>query len=143
MLRLDRRHHPQTRRRAFHPSLHASETRQHLGRINILRAEQLIATGQIHPAGLAAFARRNLEKSAVYSFEQPPWDFPTGLKQRFRNHPAAWEFWQQQPPGYRRTVVWWVVSAKQEATRLCRLDLLVVDSAAGRRLNLLNPTAKK
>lgn len=87
-------------------------------RINILRAEQLIAAGRMQPAGLAAFARRDVKRSAVYSFEQHRRDFPTGLKQRFRTHPSAWKFWLQQPPGYRRTVVWWVVSAKQEATRL-------------------------
>ena len=87
-------------------------------RINILRAEQLIAAGRMQPAGLAAFARRDVKRSAVYSFEQHRRDFPTGLKPRFRTHPSAWKFWLQQPPGYRRTVVWWVVSAKQEATRL-------------------------
>ena len=87
-------------------------------RINILRAEQLIAAGRMQPAGLAAFARRDVKRSAVYSFEQHRRDFPTGLKQRFRTHPSAWKFRLQQPPDYRRTVVWWVVSAKQEATRL-------------------------
>jgi hypothetical protein len=34
-------------------------------------------------------------------------------------------------------VLWWIVSAKQEATRERRLDTLIADSEAGRRIALL------
>jgi uncharacterized protein YdeI (YjbR/CyaY-like superfamily) len=51
-----------------------------------------------------------------------------------RENQAAWEFFHAQPPGYRKVVSWWVISAKQEATRLKRLEKLIEASARGRRI---------
>ena len=39
--------------------------------VNIALVEQLIATGRMQPAGLAAFERRRPEKSGVYAYEKP------------------------------------------------------------------------
>ena len=50
-----------------------------------------------------------------------------------RKNKAAWVFFQTQPPSYRKTLGWWVVSAKKEETRLRRLAALIEDSARGRR----------
>jgi uncharacterized protein YdeI (YjbR/CyaY-like superfamily) len=38
--------------------------------VNIRRAKELIALGQMTPAGLRAFEKRTSEKSAIYSYEQ-------------------------------------------------------------------------
>ncbi|MGH2462552.1 MAG: YdeI/OmpD-associated family protein, partial [Candidatus Limnocylindria bacterium] len=46
--------------------------------------------------------------------------------------PAAWAYWQARPPGYRRQAAFWILSAKQEATRERRLAALIEDSVAGR-----------
>jgi uncharacterized protein YdeI (YjbR/CyaY-like superfamily) len=54
----------------------------------------------------------------------------------FQKSGQAWTFFQAQPPGYRRTAIWWVVSAKKEETRLKRLATLIRDSARGARLGL-------
>jgi uncharacterized protein YdeI (YjbR/CyaY-like superfamily) len=88
----------------------------------------------MHAAGLAAFAARDTKKTGLYSFEQRPPDFPAALAKTFRANPPAWKFWLAQPPGYRRTAIWWVVSAKQAATQRRRLAKLIALSAAGRRL---------
>ncbi|MFL5577701.1 MAG: YdeI/OmpD-associated family protein [Gemmatimonadaceae bacterium] len=53
---------------------------------------------------------------------------------RFRANAAAWDFFQARPPTYRRTAIWWVVSAKRDATRERRLATLIEDSAQGRTL---------
>jgi uncharacterized protein YdeI (YjbR/CyaY-like superfamily) len=101
--------------------------------VNIARAEALIAEGRMRPAGLAAFQARAGERSGVYSFEQKDEiAFPPEQERRFRDHAAAWEFFQAQPPWYRRTVTWWVISAKKPETREKRLVSLIADSAAGR-----------
>lgn len=102
--------------------------------VNVRHVERLTAAGRMHPAGLAAFAARDAQKTGVYSFENRPQDFPPSLAKTFRAHPSAWRFWLAQPPGYRRTAIWWVISAKQETTRQRRLARLIADSAAGRRL---------
>jgi uncharacterized protein YdeI (YjbR/CyaY-like superfamily) len=88
----------------------------------------------MHSAGLAAFAARTATKTGVYSFEQHPEAFPATLERSFRAKKQAWEFWAALPPGYRRTIIWWVISAKQDTTRQRRLAHLIAESAAGRRL---------
>jgi len=42
---------------------------------------------------------------------------------------AAAAFFSAQTPSYRKKAIWWAVSAKQEATRLRRLEQLIADSA--------------
>ena len=110
--------------------------------VNTKRAGELIREGRMQPAGLAAFNARNPKRSGVYSFEQrsDPTLTPK-LTARFRANRAAWEFFEAQPPGYRKTVTWWIVSAKQEATRERRLDILIRESAAGRRIDFMRPGA--
>ncbi len=104
--------------------------------INIARVQALQAEGRMHPAGLTAFEKRTA--TGVYSFEQAD---HRGLDPRYeamlKKNRKAWAFFQAQPPGYRRTASWWVVSAKKEETRLRRLQALIRDSAAGRRIGLL------
>jgi uncharacterized protein YdeI (YjbR/CyaY-like superfamily) len=105
--------------------------------VNIRRANALIAAGLMEPAGLRAFEARDDRRTARYSFEREQVALEPEQERRFRRHRKAWAFFQAQPPGYRRTATWWVVSAKREATREKRLATLIEDSAAGRRIALL------
>jgi uncharacterized protein YdeI (YjbR/CyaY-like superfamily) len=59
---------------------------------------------------------------------------PEPFGSKLQANKAAWAFFQAQPPSYRKTIGWWVVSAKQEAPRLKRLNQLIEDSSLGRRL---------
>jgi hypothetical protein len=56
----------------------------------------------------------------------------------FRARKGAWTFFQSQPPSYRATATWWVLSAKRDETRRRRLATLVEDSARGRRIGPLD-----
>jgi uncharacterized protein YdeI (YjbR/CyaY-like superfamily) len=47
---------------------------------------------------------------------------------------AAWVFFEAQAASYRKKALWWVVSAKQEATRAKRLAALIEASENGKRL---------
>jgi uncharacterized protein YdeI (YjbR/CyaY-like superfamily) len=105
--------------------------------VNVRHAERLIAEGRMRAPGLRAFEAREARRTGVYSFEQRPRDLPAGLERVFRADRDAWAFWEKQPPGYRRTATWWVVSAVRDQTRQRRLARLMADSAAGRRLGLL------
>ena len=102
--------------------------------INIAKVEVLIATGLMQPAGLAAFEKREEHRSVIYSYENRPREFDAEYEKRFRKHKKAWAFFEAQPFGYRRLMVYWVVSAKQEATRLSRLEKLIAASVEGKRL---------
>jgi uncharacterized protein YdeI (YjbR/CyaY-like superfamily) len=52
---------------------------------------------------------------------------------------AARKYFQVQPPWYRRTASWWVISAKKEETRLKRVGILIAFCAAGRTIGPLTP----
>lgn len=106
-------------------------------RVNIAKVEALIARGEMHAAGLEAYAKRDEARSGIYSFEQRPEAFPPALERRFRASRAGWRFFGQQPPGYRRLAIWWVVSAKRDETRERRLAQLIDVSAQGMRVGVL------
>ena len=89
----------------------------------------------MRPAGLRAYEARSASKTGVYSFEQQKDPrLSRDQQRRFRAEPEAWAFFSSTPPSYRRAATWWVISAKQEATRDRRLAQLIKDSLAGRRL---------
>ena len=112
--------------------------------VNVRHVEELIREGRMAPAGLAAYEARTPERTAVYSFENRHLSrFEPAQEQEFRAEPKAWEFFQAQPPSYRRTAIFWVVSAKREETRVRRLATLIADSKAGRRLAHLTPPGRR
>lgn len=105
--------------------------------INIRHVERLQKAGRMTSPGMKAFAAREVTRSGVYSFENQPRELSPELKRQFKTDKAAWEFFLQQPPGYRRIASFWVMSAKQEQTRQRRLTGLMSDSGKGRRLAML------
>lgn len=107
--------------------------------VNVRHAERLIAEGRMQAPGLAAFRSRQAKRTGVYSFEQRPRELPDALARVFRANARAWAHWCGQPPGYRRTATWWVVSAVREETRLGRLSRLVEAHARSTRIGLLSP----
>lgn len=110
---------------------------------NIARVKELLREGRMRPAGLAAFEKRRENRSGIYSYEQRSVDLPAELAADLLANPAAAEFFSRRPASYRKAAVWWVVSAKLEATRHKRLATLVELSAAGERLPQFVPNPKK
>lgn len=102
--------------------------------VNVRHVESLIAEGRMLPAGMAAFNARQANRTGVYSFEQRTVDLPEPLAGLLAAVPVAATFFAAQPPSYRKAVVWWVVSAKQEVTRHKRLSTLIAHAERGERL---------
>jgi len=103
--------------------------------VNIGRVKELTKEGRMQPAGLAAFALRTEAKSGIYAYENRKTAVMAKAdEKRFRSNRKAWEFFQRQPAGYRQNAIWYLVTAKQEATRERRLEKLIAESEAGRRL---------
>ena len=110
--------------------------------VNIERAKELIARGRMRPAGRRAFEARRDDRSAIYSYEQRGQaKLGPEFERQFRSNKKGWDFFQAQPPGYRRTATYWVVSAKKEETRRKRLATLIDDSAHGRTVRPLTRPA--
>jgi uncharacterized protein YdeI (YjbR/CyaY-like superfamily) len=111
--------------------------------INIRIAEELIAEGRMLPAGQRAFEDRHSHPSSGYRIAERSERLPAGMEKPLHANRAAWSFWQAQPPGYRRSAVHWVTSAKRDDTQARRLAQLIADSAAGRRIGALTRQASK
>jgi uncharacterized protein YdeI (YjbR/CyaY-like superfamily) len=98
--------------------------------VNIARAKALIAAARMQPAGLAAFKRRTERQSNVYAYEQEQHGELTPAEtRRFKRDKAAWTTFEALSPSRRRVLVFWVVSAKQAATRERRLAKLMSSCA--------------
>jgi uncharacterized protein YdeI (YjbR/CyaY-like superfamily) len=105
--------------------------------INVAKVAELTRLGLMREAGIAAFERRSADRTGIYSFERDEAVLDAPLQAELESNGAAWAWFRQEPPGYRRTAVHWVMSAKKEETRRRRLATLVADAEAGRRIKLL------
>jgi uncharacterized protein YdeI (YjbR/CyaY-like superfamily) len=101
--------------------------------VNLRHVARLKAAGRMRPAGLRVFQARDREKSRRYSFENRPAALDAARARRFRTNRRAWSWFAAQAPGYRRTAQWWVMSARQDATRDRRLAILIESSARGEK----------
>ncbi|WZP00699.1 YdeI/OmpD-associated family protein [Isosphaeraceae bacterium EP7] len=102
--------------------------------VNVERVRMMTELGRMQPTGLAAFAARKENRSGIYSHEQGEVDLPEPYQGLLRENPTAWEFYQQQPPSYRKAASWWVASAKREETRQNRLNSLIAHSTRSERI---------
>ena len=105
--------------------------------INVKHVERLKQEGRMHRAGIEAYERRAPERTGIYSFENAPRELPSEYEKTFRRNKGAWKFFQEQPAGYRRLMVFRTVSAKKEETRLRRLKQLIESSEKGERMGIL------
>jgi uncharacterized protein YdeI (YjbR/CyaY-like superfamily) len=85
----------------------------------------------MRPAGLLAFEARTENRSGIYSYEQRSDTLPEPYARTLKKNTIARAFFHAQTASYRKKCYWWVVSAKQEATRLKRLEALVEARAYG------------
>jgi uncharacterized protein YdeI (YjbR/CyaY-like superfamily) len=105
--------------------------------VNIRRFHELKSFGRVHPAGQAAFDAYDGPPSGYSFAEQGAISFPDEFEAKLRANAGAWAYWESRPPRYRRMATFWVMSAKQEATRRRRLESLIADSAAGKSIGPL------
>lgn len=105
-------------------------------KVNVGRVAALTKEGRMRPAGVAAFKARG-HVAAGSAHEQESVELEPDQERRFRANRKAWKWFQQQPPSYRKTATWWVISAKREETRERRLVALIGDSADSRAVKPL------
>jgi len=100
--------------------------------INLKRMDELIAAGRVRPAGMRAFEARRATSGA-----HRPTELPEHYLARLRADHAAWAWFNQQRPSYRRYAAMWILDAKREETRERRLSELIENSSAGRKVKSL------
>jgi uncharacterized protein YdeI (YjbR/CyaY-like superfamily) len=111
--------------------------------VNVRHVQELMAAGHMQPAGSRAYEQRRDNTSGLYSYEQRSVDLPPPYAAVLHKNAKARTFFESQPPSYRRTVMWWIVSAKKDETRLKRLQSLVAHSARGERLPALRRSGNR
>ena len=106
--------------------------------VNVRRFAELSEAGLVAPAGLQAFEARTEARTGIYAYEQRRTAKLTAEEEKaFRANRKGWAYFASAPPYYRRLCLHWVVSAKRADTRKRRLETLIADSAAGRRIGPL------
>ena len=112
--------------------------------VNRRRMRELQSAKLLAPPGLAAWQAARKEP-AGYSFESKPVALAKPYLSQLAANSRARAYFETQPPWYQRTSSFWVMSAKQEATRQRRLAHLIECSGQQRPIALLDrkPARKK
>jgi len=99
--------------------------------VNIRKMKELTEQGLMQAAGLACFQKRKENRSGIYSHENEEVKFSPTFEKQCKANKIAWKYFQSLSPSYRKPSRNWVMSAKQESTRIKRLHELIADSQAG------------
>lgn len=102
--------------------------------VNLKKMEELKKSGLMQEAGLKIFNERNEKNEKKYSFEQQEIKLDTSYEKKFKSGKEAWKWFSSSAASYQKAAIWWVMQAKQESTRLRRLETLIKDSANGERI---------
>ncbi len=99
--------------------------------VNIKKMESLIKQDLMYPKGIEIFEKRKKERSAIYSYEKEAVSLSNDFEKKLKANKKAFAFFKSMPATYQKIATNWVMSAKQETTRMKRLDNLINDSEAG------------
>jgi len=102
--------------------------------INIRKVEELTKSGLMMPEGQKAFSLRTENKSRIYSHEKEPVDLAPKYEKQFKMNKLAWDFFNVQAPSYKKVMIHWIMAAKQEKTRVSRLEKAIKISAQQKRM---------
>ena len=105
--------------------------------VNVRHVERLTKAGHMRPPGIEAYARRDPKLTGIYAFENRPRELSPEFEKAFRKNKTAWSFFEKQPAGYKRLVIFRVMEAKKAETQLKRFKELVEVSEKGLRLGIL------
>lgn len=102
--------------------------------INIKKIEELTKAGLMRKEGLDIFKLRKEDKSGIYSHEKEPSWLNLDYEKQFKANKKAWEYFEKQAPSYKKMVIHWIMTAKQEKTQLSRLEKTISESENEKRV---------
>lgn len=106
----------------------------HWSKKNIEMVEELIEEGRMQPPGMEAFEQMDEDNAKQASYEQKSVELKKEYREKIKANDEAWEYFQELAPGYTKTSVHWVMSAKQEKTRQRRLKILIESCEEGKKI---------
>ena len=96
--------------------------------VNIKKMEVLIENGLMQPSGLEIYKSRTETKSKIYAYEQNVVKLSSTYEKVFKSNKKAWDFFSSQAPSYQKKMIHRIMSAKQEKTRISRLEKVIKES---------------
>ena len=102
--------------------------------ININKMKELIRAGLMTPAGQKVFDNRKVNNARPYSYEKLPDTLSASYEKLFKRNKVAWNYFNLQPPSYKKMIIHWIMSAKQEKTQLARLDKTIMACEKHKRI---------
>ncbi|MFV8372378.1 YdeI/OmpD-associated family protein [Flavobacterium sp. LB2P74] len=102
--------------------------------INIKKVEELTKAKLMTPEGQKAFDLRTESKSRIYSHEKELVALAPNYESQFKTNPLAWDFFNAQASSYKKVMIHWIMTAKQEKTRLSRLEKTMQISEQQKRM---------
>ncbi len=103
-------------------------------KINIGKVKKLMQDGLMTEEGIKSYGYRTDKLTGTYSFETEEHELSAEFKKIIQSNTIAWQFFEKLPPSYKKAVSHWVMSAKQESTKLKRLEKLKEACAKQQRL---------
>jgi uncharacterized protein YdeI (YjbR/CyaY-like superfamily) len=110
---------------------------------NTKRALELIKERRMKAAGLAAFERRDEDRTRRHhaARDTPALD-PASLR-ALKTDKKAYANFQALPPGRKRLYTFWIASAKRDDTRAKRLAVVLERCRAGTRIDPFHPFSRE
>jgi uncharacterized protein YdeI (YjbR/CyaY-like superfamily) len=106
---------------------------------NTQRALQLIKERRMRPAGLAAFKRRDEERTRRHHAARDNPTLDAGSLRALKADKKAYAYFQALPPGRKRLYTFWIASAKRDTTRAQRLAVVLERCRAGQPIDPFHP----
>jgi uncharacterized protein YdeI (YjbR/CyaY-like superfamily) len=104
---------------------------------NIKLARELIASGEMTEAGLAAFNnRKSYDEDSLQAQQKQSQVLAPEFEQVLKANAAAWQHFSALAPSYRKAYIGWLQSAKRPETREKRLRELLSVLEKGEKLGM-------
>lgn len=111
--------------------------KSHWSAVNLAKVEKLLELGLIMPAGLEVYNQRDEKKSRQASYERQHIELDQQYEAKIRQNEKAWLYYKNLAASYKKASIHWVMSAKNEETRLRRLDILIQSCETEKKIPLL------
>jgi len=99
--------------------------------VNLDKIKKLTKEGLMQQAGIEIFKNRTKTKPSDYAFRRKTLKLPNDFESQFKLNKKAWEYFDSLAPSYKKLSIHWVISAKQEKTKIKRLKELIEFSELG------------
>jgi uncharacterized protein YdeI (YjbR/CyaY-like superfamily) len=106
---------------------------------NTKRALELMKARRMKPAGLAAFKRRDEDRTRRHHAARDNPTLDAASLRALKADKKAYAYFQGMPPGRKRLYTFWIASAKRETTRAQRLAIVIERCRTGKPIDPFHP----